>query len=129
MSFLCILVFWVLFVNAAPYTNDSYLSLIDTSPSNLQESDSSNTRTLCSLIWSCLTIIFTCTWAAVHPNIPDLNDTIWTMRMRKMKMCLIALVAPEWMVMWAVRQSLHAKQLRNFYNKSHENSGRDIGKK
>ena len=33
-------------------------------------SDISHCRTISSIIWSCIVTTFSCTWVAVHPNIP-----------------------------------------------------------
>src|ERR1700691_5725134 len=34
-------------------------------------------RTKTSIVWSCLVTIFSCTWVAVHPNIPGPNAKRW----------------------------------------------------
>jgi|SRR5690242_935390 len=47
------------------------------------------------LIWSCLATIFLCTWNAVHPNLPGMNDNAWRIFGRRVVFMLIALVAPE----------------------------------
>jgi hypothetical protein len=46
------------------------------------------------------------------------------MRIRKIKMCLMAILAPEWMAMWALRQFLHARKLRDMYNRTAGNEGK-----
>jgi hypothetical protein len=120
MPIICLL--WVLFANAASLDFDLSLSELDC-PSINESSKVNNlttptTRTLWSLVWSCFSIIFLCTWAAVHPNVPNPKDCHWTIRLRRMKMCLIAVIAPEWMVMWALRQLIQAIKLRNRYNES-----------
>jgi hypothetical protein len=80
------------------------------------ESEASDTRTLLSLIWSCLTVIISCTWTVVHPNIPDPKDSSWTIQLRKLKICLGTIIAPEWVVMWALGQLFHARRVRDMYN-------------
>ena len=46
-------------------------AVIDNGPASSLTSYSSqtNNRSLWNIIWSCLVMIFACTWAAVHPNI------------------------------------------------------------
>ncbi|KAJ7259044.1 hypothetical protein C8J57DRAFT_1185305 [Mycena rebaudengoi] len=61
-------------------------------------------RTLFDIVWGCLTTIFACTWVSVHPNVPPPNQTRLALLRRKLKMMLVAVVAPEVMVAFAVRQ-------------------------
>src|SRR6185437_9331441 len=76
----------------------------------------SDHRTLANLVLSCLTIIFSCTWVAIHPNIPSPRDKSVDIFLRKVKAFFIAVLLPEWMVMLATRQFLHARLLRDMYN-------------
>jgi hypothetical protein len=113
MLFLCLI--WVFYSIAVPHGREISSMVADAS---LPSPDSPSTRSLWSLIWSCLTIIISCTWTVVNPNVPDPKDNDWVIRFRKMKLCLLAIVAPECMAMWAIRQHLHAKKLRDMYNES-----------
>ena len=36
-------------------------------------------RTTVSLLWSCLSTVFLCTWVAVHPNVPSSHKTSWNL--------------------------------------------------
>lgn len=68
-------------------------------------------RKLRDIIWSCLATIFACTWVAVHRNIPA-NDSRWyTVCLEYSKIFMLALLVPEWILAWAVRQLLHARQI------------------
>ncbi len=81
-------------------------------------------RTELSIIRSCLATIFASTWLAVHPNVPGLNLTKeeprWWIFGRPTIMCsieraklmLVAILAPEVMVGWAIRQFLVARKVR-----------------
>ena len=50
--------------------------------------------------------IFSCTWIALHPNIPGPDDSSLEIAFRGVKLMVIALIAPELVVQWAMRQWL-----------------------
>ncbi|KAF5371554.1 hypothetical protein D9757_010371 [Collybiopsis confluens] len=87
------------------------VSLTNSSP--LPDPDS--TRTALGILWSCLSVLFACTWVSVHPNVPGPNEgfarRLWT----KMTLMMVALIAPELLVMWAVREWYAAGQLPKGY--------------
>ena len=98
---------------------DSSISTIlcNVSESALQcfdNASSASGRTIWDIIWSSLTTIFTCTWVACHPNIPGL-DEIRPMerKARRIKVFLVALLAPEVIVLWAMRQFFAAWEMRD----------------
>jgi hypothetical protein len=68
--------------------------------------DSCNRRTIWSICWSCLATIFACTWVAIHPNIPESNpNPHWYSRiLRRARIMAYALIAPEFVILWAWRQ-------------------------
>src|SRR5277367_4932923 len=90
-------------------------------PSSCKDFD--NCRTLLGIIWSCITTIFLCTWVAIHPNIPEPVDTrrmsIWRKGVhktlnsfgKKMAMFIYALLTPEYILAWAIRQNLMARKI------------------
>ncbi|KAF8188005.1 hypothetical protein BJ912DRAFT_407946 [Pholiota molesta] len=85
----------------------------------LRESDTQShfgQRTVNDIVISCLATIFACTWSAVHPNIPAVTDSAWTCFKRQVTTTICALLAPELMTMWAMRQRLAAKRIRDQYN-------------
>ncbi|KAJ6573053.1 hypothetical protein DFH09DRAFT_881903, partial [Mycena vulgaris] len=66
--------------------------------------DINNCRRLFDIIWGCLTTIFACTWVSVHPNVPPPNQG-WLVHLRqRLRMMLMAVIAPEVMVGFAARQ-------------------------
>ncbi|KAJ7204978.1 hypothetical protein GGX14DRAFT_645527 [Mycena pura] len=86
--------------------------------------DINNCRRLFDIVWGCLTTIFACTWVSVHPNVPppDPNplDSFWPKLKwriivttgplwRRLKLMLIAVIAPELMVGFAARQFIAAQ--------------------
>lgn len=80
-------------------------------------------RTLWDIIWSCLTTIFLCTWVALHPNLPAPIDPREQSSLKKchhMLSCLFknrlplflcAVFFPEYILGWAMRQSLNARKI------------------
>src|ERR1700737_4806948 len=76
-------------------------------------------RTIWNIIWSCLLTVFACTWVAVHPNIPD-PDEKWTqVTTRRIGITIMALIAPELVIAWAIRQRISARKLANGYRSSY----------
>ena len=68
-------------------------------------------RTIWSIIWSCVATIFSCTWVALHPNIPGLNETFFDVFKRRAQLMLLTFLAPELIIMWAMRQWFVASRL------------------
>ncbi|KAJ7903373.1 hypothetical protein B0H14DRAFT_3679648 [Mycena olivaceomarginata] len=74
--------------------------------------DINNCRKLFHIVWGCVATIFTCTWVSVHPNVPPPRRSwLW----RRLKMMLIAVLAPELIVAFAVRQFVVARNLSKDY--------------
>ena len=69
------------------------------------------TRSIWSIIWSCLSTIFACTWIAVHPNIPGPKDSRWAVFWKRMAIMGCALIVPEYVLGWAARQYWAARHL------------------
>ena len=69
------------------------------------------TRSIWSIIWSCTSTIFACTWIAVHPNIPGPNDSQCAVLCKRMAIMGCALIVPEYVVGWAARQYWAARHL------------------
>src|SRR5579871_5669584 len=91
---------------------------VPTSCSNLN-----NCRSLLNIIWSCLSTIFLCTWVSMHPNIPEPVDTenmsikrkcshrISSFFQDKVPLFICALLIPEYILAWAIRQHLMARKI------------------
>ncbi|KAJ6449555.1 hypothetical protein C8R45DRAFT_777520, partial [Mycena sanguinolenta] len=69
-------------------------------------------RTLFSVVWGCLATIFACTWVSVHPNVPPPNQNRLQLFWRRLKMMLIAIIAPEVIVAFAGRQFFGSHRLK-----------------
>lgn len=70
-------------------------------------------RTIWNIVWSCLVTIFSCTWVVVHRNIPGPNSRLYTIALERGEITLCALVAPEYILTWAIRQWLVAGQIKD----------------
>jgi hypothetical protein len=68
-------------------------------------------RTMWNIIWSCLVTIFGCTWVAVHPNLPNAEEKWFMTALRRLQLMVMALIAPELVILWAMRQWVAAHSL------------------
>ena len=80
--------------------------------------DLGHCRMIWNIVWSCLVTIFSCTWVAVHPNVPCLKKqeaTSWIQRcignplLSFTEHCLpffvCALLVPEYVLTWVISNS------------------------
>lgn len=74
-------------------------TLNDSDSKSQQCRDIDNCRTLQSIIYSCLSTIFLCTWVALHLNVP--KDPTRVSPFRRMWFMLGALFGPELMLIFA----------------------------
>ncbi|KIJ63939.1 hypothetical protein HYDPIDRAFT_112418 [Hydnomerulius pinastri MD-312] len=93
----------------ATYSNSTFIALADTSSAACN--DIHTCRTLTNIVWSCLTTIFACIWTAVHRNIPGPNQSWFSGVLEKAKVVVLTLLAPEWVLAWAIRQFLKSRDL------------------
>ncbi|KAF8581442.1 hypothetical protein K439DRAFT_1636153 [Ramaria rubella] len=78
-------------------------------PSSCKDID--NCRTLQDIVWSCLVTVFSCTWVAIHPNIPSPDVGRVKIALRRLGLFVGALIAPELVITWAMRQWLAARKV------------------
>ncbi|KDR79429.1 hypothetical protein GALMADRAFT_1240173 [Galerina marginata CBS 339.88] len=101
------------FVTAAPASLiTSNVTATQPIPSN-QLSCSADQRSIWDILWSCLATIFACTWVSIHPNIPPPNEKWWMGPLRRLELMTWAILAPELMILWAMRQWIGARKLAN----------------
>lgn len=81
-------------------------------------------RSVYSIVNSCLLTVFACVWTSIHPNINGPRDSDWTCLKRKVVTALCALIAPELVLLWALRQRTAAKSIAERYNKNFAKFGR-----
>jgi hypothetical protein len=87
--------------------------------------DQDSCRSIRNIVLSCLATIFLCTWVAVHPNIafrPDKPNAGWRERWiwdplhhfwsYKLPLFIWALLVPEYILSWSMRQFFVAGQIQ-----------------
>jgi len=78
-------------------------------------SNAPSQRSLFDIIWGCIVTLFACTWISVHPNVPSLSDSYLTILGRRVKVMIYALIVPEGVMYWAMRQWLGSRKLARRY--------------
>ncbi|KAF8645313.1 hypothetical protein AX16_007910 [Volvariella volvacea WC 439] len=73
--------------------------------------DPTRTRTIFDILNSCIGVILLCTYISMHHNIPDQNDSRARVAWLKLRTTLYALIAPEVVIMWAIRQRIMAGRI------------------
>ncbi|KAG1836055.1 hypothetical protein DFJ58DRAFT_670054 [Suillus subalutaceus] len=108
---LCAVLICVPFVRASlPGLNDTNILTLDAS-----DPPSYNTRTLWDILSSCGLTLFACTWTAIHPDIPHMDQGVISITIYRLRLMVIALFAPELVTACAILQCLSACQAaRNF---------------
>ncbi|KAF8163800.1 hypothetical protein B0H34DRAFT_697008 [Crassisporium funariophilum] len=81
----------------------------------LPSQETTSQRSHFDMIWSCLVTLFACTWISMHPNIPGSDDSPITIVRRRVKIMLYALIVPEGVMYWAMRQWLGSRKIANKY--------------
>jgi len=81
--------------------------------------DPDGCRSLWDIIRNCLLTVFLCTWVSLHPNIPSPDEKWPRIALRRAGLMLLALIAPEAVISWAMRQRLAAAELA----KQHKEEG------
>ena len=72
-------------------------------------------RTMWDILWSCLATIIACSWVSIHPNIPAPNESSWRIFLRRLELMFWAVVGPEMIITWALRQWSGARHLEKLY--------------
>ena len=72
-------------------------------------------RSILDILWSCLATIFACSWVSIHPNIPAPNESRWRILFRRLELMFWAVIGPEIIITWALRQWLGARHLEKLY--------------
>ena len=107
------------FIDAGPIPPFNKRSLESNHCTNL-----THCRTIWNIIWSCLITIFSCTWVAVHPNIPCpkkreaknciqrwIRNPLLSFAEHRLLLFICALLVPEYVLAWAIRQYLRAREI------------------
>ncbi|KAF8651844.1 hypothetical protein AX16_004644 [Volvariella volvacea WC 439] len=73
--------------------------------------DPTRTRTIFDILYSCIGVILLCTYISMHHNIQDQNDSRAKVMWLKIRTTLYALIAPEVVIVWAIRQRIMAGRI------------------
>ncbi|KAG1778892.1 hypothetical protein EV702DRAFT_967468 [Suillus placidus] len=95
---LCIFLHLVGVIQAAPTTDTT------TTTTDSFQAPSFTTRTMWTIVSSSVLTLFACIYSAIHPNIPSPKDSPNRILRRRLGMLIMALIAPELIVTWAMRQ-------------------------
>ena len=81
-------------------------------------------RTIWNIVWSCLATIFSCTWVAIHPNVPCpkkreangwieryIRNPLFSFAEHRLPLFICALLVPEYVLAWSIRQYLVARKI------------------
>lgn len=74
-------------------------------------------RTLIDITRSCILTIAACVYRAIHPNIPNPEASRWKVHLERFQVTLLALIAPELVIFWAIRQWLGARLIKQDMDK------------
>ncbi|KAH6907717.1 hypothetical protein BKA70DRAFT_1428088 [Coprinopsis sp. MPI-PUGE-AT-0042] len=75
-----------------------------------------NYRSTLNILWSCLSVIFACTWTALHPNVYGFQSTQWQRTKRRALLFLLSLLMPEITLVWSIKQWLGARDITRVMN-------------
>jgi len=64
------------------------------------------------IIWSCIATTLAASWVSLHPNLPHPNDSWFKKSIRRVELMAWAIVAPELIIVWAMRQWRGARRMK-----------------
>jgi hypothetical protein len=73
-------------------------------PPDTGASGGAGIRTVWELFYSCAATIIACIWVSIHPNVPGRRDSRFDKLKRRIGLMFIALIGPEIIVLFALRQ-------------------------
>ncbi|KAG1829917.1 hypothetical protein DFJ58DRAFT_908875 [Suillus subalutaceus] len=100
---LCVFLYLVGVIQATPTTNATNA----TTSSDTLKAPSFTTRTLWAIVSNSVITVYACIYTAIHPNIPSPKDSTLTILRRRLWIMIVALLAPELIVVWTTRQWLN----------------------
>ncbi|KAG1840518.1 hypothetical protein C8R48DRAFT_620845 [Suillus tomentosus] len=111
----CIFLYLIEVIQASPTPNTTNT----TTTNNSFKAPSFTTRTLWTIISSSVLTLFACIYSAIHPNIPSPKNSSWYhILWRQLGIMIMALIAPELIVTWAMRQLFSAHQVTRQFKES-----------
>ena len=123
-SILLFLLFLYYLLQDPPIDAGSISTIENCSLTGIHCNDLAHCRTIWNIVWSCLATIFSCTWVAVHPNVPCpkkrkangwIERYIWNPLLsfveHRLPLFICALLVPEYVLAWDIRQFLKARKI------------------
>jgi len=99
--------------NAAPFpplsSTDNILRFHISRNTGLE--DHPCTRKPLEIVWSCIATILAASWVSVHPNMPHPDDSRLKRTLRRVELMIWAIIAPELIIYWAMRQWAGARRM------------------
>lgn len=118
---------------ATPLSVPNLTTTTTTNSSSITCESGYSSRSLVDIVQSCLLTIFACVWVAVHRNIPGPKQTPLAVHLTWLGVVFLAVLVPEWILAWALRQFLKARELatkleaaRQKAQNALENAGQEI---
>lgn len=102
----------VSFALPRPILNVSSLAIVSETNNASACRDSDNCRTMCEIVWSCLTTIFLCTWVSFHPELPSRKYTTLRIGFVRFITVCISILAPELVIVKAIDQWWDVQQFK-----------------
>ncbi|KAI3621013.1 hypothetical protein WG66_014579 [Moniliophthora roreri] len=90
---------------------DANVTAADTSTCD----DIDKCRTIADILWNCYSVVLLCTWVAVHPDVPSVKDHLTVVLMKYGIIVFMAIVAPELIILWALRQWVSCRKIAQKY--------------
>lgn len=86
--------------------------------SSLQATKATSTSQLTQInlsqtLWSSIFLVFSLAWIAIHPNFSSPYDSAWMKLRRRLMLILWAILFPELVLYWSVRQWVGARKIRD----------------
>ncbi|EEB95306.1 hypothetical protein MPER_05740, partial [Moniliophthora perniciosa FA553] len=110
---------FLLYALAHPILADAVMgsnqSMSAADPKELPCNDIHQCRTSTDILRSCYSVILLSTWLAIHPNVPSVHVHSAVGLAQWFLVMLIALLAPEFMVLWAMRQWVSCRRIHKKY--------------
>ncbi|TFK60013.1 hypothetical protein BDN72DRAFT_905337 [Pluteus cervinus] len=108
---------WAIPTSAGPRTIPTSAHIILWGIEPRDDGSGTAQRTMYQVVRSCFLTIAACVYRSIHQNIPDPKAGWWKRQIIRVKITFWALIAPELMVWWALRQWTGAKVVMDDVNK------------
>jgi len=116
MSFLLLLLPILMYPNGGRANSQTEINVSPRGPTLTLEQCAS-TRSLDSIIWSCLLTTSLCSWVALHPNISPEGECGQKTLRRRLGIMFWTLCAPALVLAWAAKQRVAAQEIAASYNR------------